>query len=721
MKKETAKQASASKETANKKTSKTGAAKKTGAKPALRLIGYDPLLKPYERDLTLRMAGYEAKRAQLLPDGLSLPDFANGHLFYGFHRTAEGWVYREWAPNARSLFLFGDFNNWDRSSHPMEYIGNGNFELVLQGQEALRHGSQVKVLIHTQEETFDRIPLYIRRAVQQPDNSFNGEIWAPEEAFPWTDLAFRKKRKRSSKEAWFIYECHVGIAGEQGRVSSFRDFTAQVLPRIARAGYNAIQLMAVMEHPYYGSFGYQVTNFFAVSSRFGTPDDLKALIDAAHSMGIAVFLDLVHSHAAPNALEGIGRFDGTAYQFFHAGARGDHPVWGTKQFNYGKQEVIHFLLSNLKFWLEEYHFDGFRFDGITSMLYHNCGLDAFDDYQKYFSMNTDTEAVTYLQLASALCKEVYPACVLIAEDMSGMPGMCLPLADGGIGFDYRLAMGMPDYWIKTLRTKRDEEWDLGQLWYELTQRRPREKVIGYCESHDQALVGDKTIMFWLADQEMYWHMAIGEQSHVIDRAMALHKMIRLITCACAGEGYLNFMGNEFGHPEWIDFPRESNGYSYHYARRQWSLADDASLRYRYLLDFDRAMIALMKDNRVLSHPTKLLLHDEAAKILIFTKGEFLFAFNYHTANAYEAGLDADHAGAGGTGKPGSANQPGGTGGPPRWEAVLHTDWAMFGGTRADGSGSLTYETAAKGARLRLRTHIGARSAAVYRLTTHDTE
>ena len=602
-----------------------------------KILQYDPHLVPFKKDIALRMENYRNIKARLLGNHQTLADFACGHLFYGFHQTDDGWFYREWAPGGQALYLTGDFNNWDRRSHKMKSIGNGSFEIFLPGKDTLAHGSQVKVNVCTRDGCFDRIPLYIKRAVQQWDTSFNGEIWNPPAKFNWTDKGF----KRDKNTPLFIYECHVGISSEDYRVSTFNEFTANILPRISRAGYNAIQLMAIMEHPYYGSFGYQVSNFFAPSSRFGTPDDLKNLINTAHGMGIAVILDIVHSHAASNVLEGIADFDGTGHQFFHSGARGNHPAWGSKLFDYGKPGVLHFLLSNIKFWLEEYHFDGFRFDGVTSMLYHNHGMETFDSYHKYFSLNTDTDAVAYLQMATELCREIKPDCILIAEDMSGMPGMCIPVCEGGIGFDYRLGMGAPDFWIKTLRDKRDEEWDIGQMWHELTQRRPKEKVIGYCESHDQALVGDKTIMFWLADQEMYWNMSNGAQSHTIDRATALHKMIRLITAACAGEGYMNFMGNEFGHPEWIDFPREGNGWSYHYARRQWSLADDESLRYKNLLDFDRAMVDLLKNNGILNSPAKLILHDEGAKVLVFIKGAYLFAFNFHPANDFSLDLQGE--------------------------------------------------------------------------------
>lgn len=596
-----------------------------------KILEIDPYLEPFAGDIELRMNRYEEMKRRLLGGAYAdLSAFANGHLYFGFSRQADGWVYREWAPNADQVSLLGDFNGWDRTSHKLSRGEDGVWEIFIPGANALPHGSRVKIELRAGGRYFDRIPVYCRRVVQDEETkNFDGQIWAPDKPYVWQDKHFSAKKSIPP----IIYECHVGMSGEKGGVSTFDEFRENVLPRVAKLGYNTVQLMAIMEHPYYGSFGYQVSNFFAVSSRFGTPEDLKRLVDAAHGMGIAVLLDLIHSHAASNALEGLGEFDGTDYQYFHQGAQGNHPAWGTKLFDYGKPQVLHFLLSNIKFWLEEYHFDGFRFDGVTSMLYHDHGLgSAFDSYDKYFSMNTDVEAITYLQLAADLSKQVRPDCVLIAEDMSGMPGMCLPIAYGGVGFDYRLGMGAPDFWVRTLRDKRDEDWNLGEMWHELSQRRPAEKVVGYCESHDQALVGDKTIIFWMADQEMYWHMGKNSRNLAVDRAIALHKMIRLISIACAGEGYLNFMGNEFGHPEWIDFPREGNGWSYHYARRQWSLADDESLRYHDLLVFDRAMIHFFRDNRLVGAETKLVYIDEPNKIMVFYKGEFLMIFNFHPVN-----------------------------------------------------------------------------------------
>ena len=595
------------------------------------MIKIDPLLEHFRSDLEYRMEQYRQTRARLVGESGRLSDFAQGNDYFGFHRGNNGWYYREWIPNAEKVSLIGDFNGWDPQKTPLRPVENGVWEVFLPGEDALPHQSMVKVHIkpkHSAEE-FDRIPAYIHRVVQNPqDHSFNGQIWAPETEYEWK---FRAPRGDTAgrRKPLLIYEAHIGMATEEEKIGSYREFTQTILPYIKKTGYTAIQLMAIMEHPYYASFGYQVTNFFAASSRYGTPEELKELIDTAHSMGITVLLDLVHSHAAGNAYEGLNYFDGTEYQYFHAGTRGNHPAWGTKLFDYNKNEVLHFLLSNLRYWMEEYCFDGFRFDGVTSMLYHDHGLGvSFDNYEKYFSMNTDVEAITYLQLANELIREINPHAITIAEDMSAMPGMCLPVKKCGIGFDYRLTMGIPDFWIKLLK-QREEDWNIGKMWYEMVVRRPMEKSVGYCESHDQALVGDKTLIFRMADQEMYWHMAAEHRNFTVDRAMALHKIIRLLSFASAGAAYLNFMGNEFGHPEWVDFPREGNGDSFHYARRQWSLAKAPELLYRYLLEFDSAMLKLARKENLFRKPAVLLLQHEEKKLLVFRRGKWLFLFNFH--------------------------------------------------------------------------------------------
>ena len=596
-----------------------------------RILELNPQLAPFAGDIDLRMFLYRATRDRLLKDGQTLNDFANAHAYFGFHHVPGGWYYREWAPSAYQLYLEGDFNGWNQTSHPLTSLGNGNWEIFLPGDDALWDGCKVKTVVDANMTRTEHIPLYARRVVQDKATlTFSAEVVDDCKKFEWTDDNFQ------AEGSLFIYEAHVGMAQEEGRIGTYREFADNILPRIKRGGYNTVQLMAIMEHPYYGSFGYQVSNFFAASSWFGKPEDLKYLINTAHNMGIRVLLDVVHSHAVKNTAEGINMFDGTTWQFFHDGSKGDHPAWGTKCFDYGKTGVLHFLLSNLKFWMTEYHFDGFRFDGVTSMLYHDHGLGTdFNTNDKYFSYNTHTEAITYLQLANELVRQVNPNAITIAEDMSGMPGMCLPISDGGIGFNYRLGMGLPDMWVHTVKEQKDEFWDIFRMWCEMCMRRPGEKTVAYVESHDQALVGDKTLIFRLADAAMYTDMEKRTHNPVIDRAIALHKMIRLFTLAGGGEAYLNFMGNEFGHPEWIDFPREGNGWSFHYCRRQWSLRDNPDLKYQWLGQFDEDMIHLAKEVDLFSmNMGDLRLIDSDRQIIAFYRKGLLFAFNFSPSNSY---------------------------------------------------------------------------------------
>ena len=595
------------------------------------ILKIDATLAPYSDALLNRINTFDKKLLNLV-GSQNISDFANGYEYFGIHPLENGWVYREWAPAADMMYFTGDFANWDIYAHPMKRIKNGVFEVYLDGKDALKIGQKVQAIVIKDGMILRRVPSYARRVVQDTKTY----EWCAEvddilfDGFEWTDCDFKPAKTP------FIYECHIGMAQEDGRVGTFSEFTENILPKIKSLGYNTIQIMAIMEHPYYGSFGYQVSNFFAVSSRYGMARDLKELINTAHEKGITVLLDVVHSHAVKNGGEGLNYFDGSHYQYFHEGKRGYHTAWDTKLFNYDKNEVLHFLLSNLKYWMKIFHFDGFRFDGVTSMLYHDHGLgSAFTDYSMYFSQNTDTEAVTYLQLANKLVHEINPNAITIAEDMSGMPGMCIPIKDGGIGFDYRLSMGIPDLWIKFIKEYKDDDWDMFKLWFELTSRRKKEKAICYCESHDQALVGDKTIIFRLCDSEMYWKMNKDSESPIIDRGMALHKMIRLITASTSGEGYLNFMGNEFGHPEWIDFPREGNNWSYHYCRRQWSLADNKLLKYEYLRDFDIAMIKTLKSERLMTKTPKSQWIDQGDKVILYSKKKVVFAFNFHPDKSFE--------------------------------------------------------------------------------------
>ena len=598
----------------------------------LPLIANDPWLEPFSEAIEGRHARVTDKIKELTANGGTLSDFASGHMYFGLHRTAKGWVFREWAPNATDIYLIGDFNDWKETpKYKLERKDFGNWEISLPAS-AMKHGDLYKMKVYWNGGCGERIPAWCRRVVQDDVTKiFSAQVWSPKKPYEFKIKDFRPKT-----DPLLIYECHIGMSQDNEKVGTYEEFRLNVLPRVVADGYNCIQVMAIQEHPYYGSFGYHVSSFFAPSSRFGTPDELKRLIDEAHSKGLAVIMDLVHSHAAKNECEGLGNLAGDPNQFFYSGDRHVHPAWDSLCFDYGKNEVIHFLLSNCKYWLTEFKFDGFRFDGVTSMLYYDHGLGkAFGSYADYYNGNEDDNAICYLSLANEVIHEVNPHAITIAEEVSGMPGLAYPVKKGGYGFDYRLSMNIPDYWIKTIKEKRDEDWKPSSLFWELTNRRQDEKCISYCESHDQALVGDKTIIFRLIDADMYWHFHRDYRNGNVDRGIALHKMIRLLTLSTINGGYLNFMGNEFGHPEWIDFPREGNGWSYKYARRQWHLVDDENLCYHYLGDFDKAMIKVIKTECKFQKTQVVeIWHDDNDQILAHMRGKLLFVFNFNPSRSF---------------------------------------------------------------------------------------
>lgn len=620
-----------------------------------KIYDTDPYLMPYKGAIDARSERILDMKRHIAGDGL-LKDAVNNHIFYGLHRCADGsWVFREWAPNATRIYLIGEFNNWKKTdAYALKPIGKGDWELKIP-EMFLHHGELYKLFIEWPGGGGERLPAYTTRAVQDPETKvFCAQVWDPAEKYVW-------KHPRAGKRPHpMIYECHIGMSSEEEKVASFEEFRTTVLPKVKQLGYDTLQIMALQEHPYYGSFGYQVSNFYALSSRFGTPEEFKRLVDDAHGKGIAVVMDIVHSHSVDNELEGLSNFDGREDIYFYKGDQGRHPAWGSRCFDYGKDETKYFLLSNVKYWMEEYHIDGFRFDGVTSMLYwdHGLGKD-FVGYDNYFNQGVDENAVTYLALANMLVKEMNPNAFTIAEDVSGMAGLAAPFERGGVGFDFRMAMGVADYWIKIIKERPDEQWSVGDIWWNLTNKRADEKTISYAECHDQALVGDKTLIFRLMDKEMYFSMNTESKNPIVDRGIALHKMIRIVTAATCGDGYLNFMGNEFGHPEWIDFPREGNGWSFAHARRQWSLEEPDYLRYSYLRNFDEAMVHLIRKERLLfSHP-RLLVQDEEKKILIFMRNNCIFALNFNATSSF-----ADYGFA----------APGG-----EWEDVLDSDGYRFNG------------------------------------------
>ena len=597
----------------------------------MKIVEKDSWLNPVADEVEKRYERFQNRLKAIENQFGSLGTFASAHHFFGFHydHHRRGWWYREWAPCAHYISIFGDFNGWKRYDNPLENVGNGVWEIFFPDSEyktKLVHGSLLKIIVQSSIGEQERIPIYINRVVQDENTKdFSAQFWNPENQY-----VFENQTPTLNDEPLLIYESHVGMAQEKEDVGSYNEFITNVLPRIKADGYNAVQLMAIAEHPYYGSFGYHVSNFFAASSRFGTPEELKNLVDTAHGMGLLVIMDLVHSHTVKNIREGLNLFDGTEYQYLKPGKEGEHPQWDSKLFNYGKTETLQLLLSNVRYWLDEYHFDGFRFDGVTSMLYKNHGIgETFDDPWKYFGDNVDNDAVTYLQLANKLIHDIDNKNITIAEDVSGMPGICAKIDDGGIGFDYRLGMGLPDFWIKVLKDQTDEQWNMHEFFFTMTNRLYDVKTIAYAESHDQALVGDKTLAFRLMDKEMYTSMAKNQQNLIVDRGIALHKMIRFFTICLGGDAWLNFMGNEFGHPEWIDFPRYDNGWSYKYAKRQWSLADADYLKYHWLGDFDKAMLDFVKKNKIMqAEPAWLLQADEDNKTIVFERNNLIFVFNW---------------------------------------------------------------------------------------------
>ncbi|CAF1023661.1 unnamed protein product [Rotaria sp. Silwood1] len=616
-----------------------------GIPPQLNnLLELDPYIVPYQDEIKRRYKVYKTLVNQINTEENGIDVFTSAYTHYGIHvdcRTNEIKI-KEWAPGARAVYIRGDFNNWQEKQYPLQRDEWGKWTITIpplaDGSPAMKHGQAIKLLIETPSgELLDRLCPW-SRYVQRDKNSnvYHGVFYNPPD-----DQVYKFKHPHpKKKDRLKIYEAHVGISSWKGEVATYENFRVNVLPRIVKQGYNTVQLMAIMEHAYYASFGYQVTSYFASSSRYGTPEELKALVDEAHGYGLTVLLDIVHSHACKNTCDGINMFDGTRGCFFHDNARGYHDLWDSRCFNYMEREVLRFLLSNVRFWLEEFKFDGFRYDGVSSMLYHSHGIaHGFSgSYNEYFGLATDTDSFNYLQLANYVSQTLYPESITIAEEVSGMPTLCRPIDEGGAGFDYRLAMAIPDVWIKLLKEKKDEDWNVSDLTWTLINRRWSEKNIAYAESHDQALVGDKTIAHWLFDAQIYTHMQVfSERTLIVERGLALHKMIRLLTYALGGEGWLNFEGNEFGHPEWLDFPRIGNSESFHYARRLFYLADDEALRYKYLNAWDQAMNVCEETYKWLSAKnTYLSRRHEDDKLVVFERGNqgLVFVFNFHPTKSF---------------------------------------------------------------------------------------
>lgn len=604
----------------------------------------DPELAPYRDFFLQRCSRFEQEKTRIEKNFGSLKAYSDIYTHFGPHlikgKDGNFWRWREYMPHATEIWLTTSKLNFKRNAqYRFTNKGNGEFELTLP-QEALPHGEYVELRVQgpmppqKSDGSIPELPVPMRRVpafaqwVEQDPHvpeQWCARIWAPENPYQF------KHHRRGLLQFPRIYEAHVGMAqsslqhfGESvGTYDYFRRF---VLPRIREDGYTAVQLMGILEHPLYKSFGYQVSSYYAPSSRYGNPDQFKELVDAAHGLGLAVILDITHGHACANTEQGLACYDGSNY-FFSA----KYNQWGTPSFDYGNEMARRFLLSNCRYWMEEFRIDGFRFDAVGNMLYIDHGVnDSFSHvgrcfYGKDGQPREDVYGELYLCLANDLIHNMDEHAITIAEEFSGMPGLTCSPAEGGLGFDYRFAMGIPDFWAKAIENPKD----MGSMWYEMTNHRPYDRTISYVECHDQCINGDDAMIWRLLGDSMYRYMGASSETWNISRGLAFYRLMRLLTLTAADAGYLNFMGNEFGHPEWLDAEE--------HAHRQWHLADQPDLKYASLAAWDKAQLNILVGQHLddfLQQPMFRFIHEDM-RLLAFERGHLLFVFNFHETEPRE--------------------------------------------------------------------------------------
>ncbi|KAK7287576.1 hypothetical protein RIF29_00857 [Crotalaria pallida] len=560
---------------------------------------------------------------------------------------------------------------------------------------AIPHGSKYRVYFNTPNGPLERVPAWATYVQPAVDGTQAYAIhWEPppEHVYKWKNTS--PKVPKSLR----IYEAHVGISGSEPKISSFNEFTDKVLPHIMETGYNAIQLIGVVEHKDYFTVGYRVTNFYAVSSRYGTPDDFKRLVDEAHGLGLLVFLEIVHSYAAADENVGLSMFDGSNDCYFHSGKRGQHKFWGTRMFKYGDPDVLHFLLSNLNWWIVEYQVDGFQFHSLSSMIYTHNGFASFTgDLEEYCNQYVDKDALLYLILANEILHALYPNIITIAEDATFYPGLCEPTSQGGLGFDYYVNLSVSEMWSTFLESVPDNEWSMTKIVNTLVSDRAyADKMLMYAENHNQSISGRRSfaeILFGEIDEHSHHY----KESLV--RGSSLHKMIRLITLTIGGRAYLNFMGNEFGHPKRVEFPTSSNNFSYSLANRQWDLLAKEGLN-RDLFSFDKDMMKLDENARVLSRRFPYLHHvNDSSMVISYIRGPLLFIFNFHPTDSYDNySIGVEEAG--------------------EYQVILNTDEIKYGGQGCLKEDQYFQKTVSKrvdGLRNSLEVPLPSRTAQVYKL------
>ena len=605
------------------------------------IINQDHSLKPFELEIKERMELYKEKLNEIKNKEKSLENIAKSYKSMGINLMPNGDIkYREYAPGAKGISLFGEFNNWNKEQFWAKKDKFGFWELIIpneNGAPKIQHGQIVKVNVVLEDGNWmERNPIWSHYLIQNKESIILENIfWNPEIKYKWKYPQKHIKKPESLR----IYEVHIGLSSFDPKINSYKEFADTILPRVKKTGYTAIQFMAIMEHAEYASFGYHVNYLFAISSRFGTPEEFMYLIDKCHENGLFVIMDIIHSHASPNVNDGFNYWDGTDHLYFHGGNLGNHVQWNSKLYNYSSYETLRLLLSNCAYYIKEYRIDGFRFDCVTSMLYSHHGIDYnfTGNYKEYFNEFFNLESSVYLMLANSLIHKLNPEAITIAEDFSGTPGLCRPVEEGGLGFDYKLNMKICDKWKQYLLYKKDEEWNIEDIIYTLKNRRYKEKNISYCESHDQSFVGNCSLSSLLFSSERFWNMSNNSpETPVIGRGISLHKMIRLLTFALGGEGYLSFMGNEFGCPDSLDFPKKENRFSYSHSRRRWDLCDNKDLRYRFLYKWEIIMNILEEIFHFIeSEEEYISTKHEDDKVIVFEKGVLLFIFNFHPVKDFQ--------------------------------------------------------------------------------------
>ena len=355
----------------------------------------------------------------------------------------EGMFFAVWAPNAKQVYVIGEFNDWNESATPMTKLGPGGIHSVF--VKGVGTGVLYKYLIITQEgEKLYKADPFANSAELRPGTASRTTDLTK---FRWTDTTWMKERdlKDYNKEPMAIYECHIGSwmrhprPDEQG-FYNYREFADRIVEYLTEMKYTHIELMGIAEHPFDGSWGYQVTGYYAPTSRYGTPDDFMYLINQLHKHHIGVILDWVPAHFATDA-HGLGRFDGECI-FEHPDPRlGEHPDWGTKIFNYGKTEVKNFLIANVLFWIRKFHVDGIRVDAVASMLYLDYGKKEGQWVPNKYGDNKNLEAIEFFKHLNSVVRGTYPGFLTIAEESTAWPRVTGKIEDGGLDFSFKWNMG----------------------------------------------------------------------------------------------------------------------------------------------------------------------------------------------------------------------------------------------------------------------------------------